>query len=158
VVYAVTGLRGTGKTQLAAACARERIAAGWRLVAWVNAETTATLLDGPAAAAAALGVAPAGDLPGTARALRHRLETGGRHCLIVLDNAPGPGELRPWLPAAGDAQVIITSTRRDTAGHDCDAGPRRRPRSRTHGWHFAVAVTAGQVLRTPWLIPRSTES
>jgi tetratricopeptide (TPR) repeat protein len=116
VVFAVTGLRGVGKSQLAAACARQRLAEGWPVVAWLDASLREQLLGGYAQLAAALGLA--GDSPDSAEAalrVRHWLEADGEKCLLVLDNADSADVLRPFLPAAGRAQVIVTSSRASLA-------------------------------------------
>jgi tetratricopeptide (TPR) repeat protein len=101
-------MRGVGKTQLAAAFARAKIDAGWRLVAWVSAEESAGLLAGLTEVAGVLGL-PAADGAAAGRAVRHWLEAGGQECLLVFDNATDPVVLRPFIPAVGAARVIITS-------------------------------------------------
>ena len=47
----LTGARGAGKTQLAATYARAKLADNWRLIAWVNARNSETLLAGLTAVA-----------------------------------------------------------------------------------------------------------
>ena len=111
VACVVTGLRGVGKTQLAAAYARDRIAQGCRLVGWVNAESRDSLLSDLARVAEAAGVAdPDGDSVESARRLRDHLTVRAGESLLVFDNADDPALLRPFLPAAGNTQLVITST------------------------------------------------
>jgi tetratricopeptide (TPR) repeat protein len=110
-VHAVIGLRGVGKTQLAAAyaraCARER----WGLVGWVNAESRDTLLAGLARIAEAVGVEdPQGDSAKSARRLKEHLQVRSGESLLVFDNANDPDQLRLFLPSTGQAQVVLTST------------------------------------------------
>ena len=111
VVCALTGMRGVGKTQVAAAYARARVHEGWGLVGWVNAETRDTLLAGLAQVAERVGVAdPEGDSLESARRLREHLQTRPRESLMVFDNATDPDGLRPLLPSAGSIQMVVTST------------------------------------------------
>jgi hypothetical protein len=114
VVRAVTGMRGVGKTQLAAAFARTRLAEGdGRLLAWIAAETSGGLLAGLADTAEALALPAAGvDAQTAGLAVRHWLEADGTGCLMVLDNVTDPELIQPFLPVAGAARVIITSNQK----------------------------------------------
>ena len=114
----LTGSSGVGKTQLAAAYARARLADSWRLIAWVNAQDSETLLAGLAAVAEAAGLSVGGTRPGAAdagQAVRHWLEADGSRRLLVFDGVEDPGLLRPFVPAAGAARVLITVAREPMA-------------------------------------------
>jgi hypothetical protein len=113
-VVVVTGTCGVGKTQLAAAYARARLAGGWRLIAWVDARDSESLLAGLATVAEAAGLSDGGSPPGqvdAGQAVRRWLEADGSHCLLVFDDAEDPGLLRPFVPTAGAARILISVAR-----------------------------------------------
>lgn len=110
VAVVVTGMRGAGKTQLAAAYAREVLDHGSGLVGWVNAETAGTLHAGLAEIADHLGVAAAdGDPVKSAHRLRDYFNNHSDPHLLVLDNATEPDLLRTITPTRGGARVVITT-------------------------------------------------
>jgi tetratricopeptide (TPR) repeat protein len=114
----LTGTRGAGKTQLAAAFARAKLADRWRLIAWVNARDSETLLAGLAAVADAAGLSIGGSRPGTAdagQAVRHWLEADGSRRLLVFDDVEDPDLLRPLVPAGGASRVLINVAREPIA-------------------------------------------
>jgi tetratricopeptide (TPR) repeat protein len=117
VVRAVTGMRGVGKTQIAAAYARDRIDAQWQLVTWINAAAPAQVLRGLADTATALGLGqPGQDLAELGHAVRHWLEADGDRCLLVYDNADDLDFLAEFVPVAGRGQVVITSNQSSAIG------------------------------------------
>jgi len=119
VIHPAIGLHGVGATQLAAAYAREKLAAGWRLVAWVNSSDTSSLQAGLAAVADVTGLIDSTSGRGITDAgaeVRHRLETDGDRCLLVFDGVTDFEVLRPFVPVNGTARVLITGSWRQLAG------------------------------------------
>jgi tetratricopeptide (TPR) repeat protein len=114
----LTGICGAGKTQLAATYARARLADSWRLIAWINARNSETLLAGLAAVARAAGLSAGGSRPDPAdagQAVRDWLEADGSFRLLVFDDVEDLGLLRPFVPSAGEARVLITAAREPIA-------------------------------------------
>jgi hypothetical protein len=114
----LTGTWGVGKTELAAAYARARLAGGWRLIAWVNASGRESLLTGLAAVAHAAALPDGGaepDAAGAGHAVRRWLEADGSRRLLVFDDVKDPDLLRPFVPATGAARVLITAARAPVA-------------------------------------------
>jgi Tfp pilus assembly protein PilF len=108
-VAALYGLRGVGKTTLAAAYA-ERHRSDYRATWWIRAQTA----DGMRADLAALGVrlrwVGADDKEEEAlAAVTERLRQEGEGILLIFDNAISAGTLKPYLPRGGRCNILITS-------------------------------------------------
>lgn len=101
-VCALTGPRGVGKTQVAAAYARHCVAQGWPVVVWVVADVSSSVLAGLDELAAQVGVRPPRCEPadGAAAALQWLGSQRGP-ALLVFDNAVDPDLIRRWTPTVG---------------------------------------------------------
>ncbi|SER94211.1 Tetratricopeptide repeat-containing protein [Lentzea albida] len=111
-VCVVTGQRGVGKTQLAAAYARQRVHDGW-LVAWIGAETAGQLAAGLVELADRLGLyRPEDGTEITLARVRNHLRTRSGRALLVFDNVVSLDAVRPHLPSVSTCQVVITTTAR----------------------------------------------
>jgi tetratricopeptide (TPR) repeat protein len=108
-ITALHGLRGVGKTTLAAAYA-DRHRGDYRVTWWIRAQTEV----GMRADLVGLGVrlawigADDKEEPALA-AVMERLRHEGEGILLIFDNAIDADALKPYLPRGGAARVLITS-------------------------------------------------
>ncbi|MFJ3438865.1 tetratricopeptide repeat protein [Streptomyces cyaneofuscatus] len=114
----LSGGGGVGKSQLAAAYARQSLTAGTELVVWVNATETDQIITLYAQAAQRLQVPGAGgpDAESDARAFMTWLATTSRSWLVILDDLTDLDAAEPWWPPpslTGAGWVLVTTRRRE---------------------------------------------
>jgi tetratricopeptide (TPR) repeat protein len=109
-ITALHGLRGVGKTVLAAAYA-EHHRGDYRATWWIRAQTVIGMRADLVALGIRLGWVGADEKEEPAlAAVLERLRHEGEGILLIFDNAIGADGLRPYLPRSGAARVLITST------------------------------------------------
>jgi tetratricopeptide (TPR) repeat protein len=108
-ITAVHGLRGVGKTTLAAAYA-EKHRGDYRATWWIGAQTDSTMRADLVALGVRLGWVGAEDKEEPALGLvMERLRHEGEGILLIYDNAIDADALKPYLPRGGAAKVLVTS-------------------------------------------------
>jgi tetratricopeptide (TPR) repeat protein len=108
-ITALHGLRGVGKTTLAAAYA-ERHRGDYRATWWIRAQTADGLRADLVGLGVRLGWVPADEKEEPAlTAVRGRLRHEGEGLLLIYDNALDAETLKPYLPPGGAARVLVTS-------------------------------------------------
>jgi tetratricopeptide (TPR) repeat protein len=112
----VHGLRGVGKTTLAAAYA-ERHRGQYRATWWVGAQTPDSMRADLVALGVRLGWVAADEKEAPAlEKVMERLRHEGEGLLIIYDNATQVAALKPFLPKGGAARVLVTSNAPDWRG------------------------------------------
>ena len=111
----LTGMRGSGKSQLAAVVAARCEKEDWPLVAWVPAGSREAVLSGLAELGLELGV-DIEDGPSreaiAQRCLTALASAEGANRLIVLDDVENPDDLSGLVPRGEGMRVLVTTTRR----------------------------------------------
>ena len=111
----LTGMRGSGKSQLATAVAARCEAEGWELVAWVSAGSREAVLSGLAELGRGLGVdvedSPSLELIAQ-RCLTALASAQESNRLIVFDDVDSPDDLAGLVPRGEGVRVLATTTRR----------------------------------------------
>jgi tetratricopeptide (TPR) repeat protein len=108
-ITTLRGMRGVGKTTLAAAYA-ERHSDDYRATWWVRAQTESTMRADLVGLGVRLGWVAANEKEEPAlAAVIERLRHEGEGILLIYDNAPDSAALHDYLPRGGTARVLVTS-------------------------------------------------
>src|SRR6266487_2775260 len=117
LVQVLSGLGGVGKSQLAAAHARQLWQAGeLDLMVWVPGASRSAIVAGYAHAQTTVTGMDDPDAEQAASRLLAWLASTERSWLIVLDDLIDPGDLRGlWPPNVASGRTMVTTRRRDAA-------------------------------------------
>ena len=110
----LTGMRGSGKTQLAAAVAAKCEDEGWPIVAWINAASRKELVADLYELALRIGIDAPKDIPPETiirRFLDQLRSADATDRLFVFDNVENLDDLKDLTPEGSGARVIVTTTR-----------------------------------------------
>ena len=109
----LVGMRGCGKTQLAASLAEQCEDANWNLVAWINAVSRESIQSDLVELAKQLGIGTS-DQPTQdeviRRCLNHLQSVGPADRLIVFDNVEDINDLSGLVPTGDGLRVVATTT------------------------------------------------
>ena len=110
----LTGIRGSGKTQLAAAVAAGCEEEGWPLVAWIHAASRKEIIANLYELALRIGIDAPNSIPleVIVRRLLDQLRSANEsNRLFVFDNVENPDDLRDLIPEGAGVRTIVTTTR-----------------------------------------------
>jgi len=107
-------MRGSGKTQLAAAVAARCEEEGWPLVAWINAASRKEIIVGLYELALRIGINAPKNIPLEVivqRLLDQLRSAEAADRLFVFDNVENPDNLRDLIPEGAGVQTLVTTPR-----------------------------------------------
>ena len=110
----LTGMRGSGKTQLAAAVAARCEEERWPLVAWIHAASRKEIIAGLYELALRAGINAPKNIPleVIVRRLLDRLRSAeAADRLFVFDNVENPDDLRDLIPEGTGVRTLVTTPR-----------------------------------------------
>ena len=110
----LTGMRGSGKTQLAAAVAARCEEGGWPLVAWIHAASRKEILAGLYELALRIGIDAPKNIPLEVivqRLLDQLRSAEAADRLFVFDNVENPDDLRDLIPDGAGVRTLVTTPR-----------------------------------------------